>query len=144
MESQSPSLCSGMLVLEPSETTYQGLVRYLAGMASVPKGDQQVVEEYFASEVGKPVQLLGVSTASFGQCIGRQAIPGGDLPSFIHKSDMANSCFKVAAQPELCRDSRLGQHWRRHFCEAAAEAGIGGSKVDKLCGPSSQAEWDEV
>lgn len=144
LEVQSASLCSGMLVIEPSEETYQGIVQYLSQMPSVPKSDQQVVEEYFTRKLGKPAKLLNTSIASFGQCIGRRAIPGGGLPSFVHKFDESNTCFRVNARPEWCRRSRVARIWRRHFCEAAEEAELAGPEVQHLCGPLAQIIWEDA
>lgn len=122
-EKQSDDVCSGFLVLEPSEATYRNMVNYMGSQDSVPGGDQQVIADYFANVRKTPVSLLNVSTASFGQCMGR-AIPGNVLPAFAHKSEWSNSCFQLGASQETCQQVPLGQYWHNRFCKAAQVAQI--------------------
>jgi len=136
-ERQSDQVCSGMLVLEPSQNTYDGLVAHLAHMPSALDGDQQVTAEYF----GKSAKLLNASVASFGQCLGR-TIPKNTTPIFVHKSEWHNSCFRHDAKPIDCRDNPLGVYWRHHFCKGARKAGVGGEEVDFFCGSVADKLWD--
>jgi len=136
---QATGVCSGMLLLKPSEDTYQGLIRHLASMETVPGGDQQVVDTYF-KKVKNPVKLLEVETATFGQCVGK-AIPGGKLPTFVHKSDWLNSCFHLGAAAEDCVTHPLGRYWHENFCSAISIAGIGGDRLEEFCSPAQATLW---
>lgn len=136
---QSSGVCSGMMVFRPSESIYQGMVRYLGNKSSVPLGDQQVIAEYFDRVRQTPIQLLGTEDASFGQCIGKVPGPGG-MPAFVHKSDWSNSCFNKDADPIGCRGHPLGPYWRTHFCRAAKAAGVSGTQVAKACRQEDQEQ----
>lgn len=129
-QQQSSGVCSGFLLLEPSETRYEALVRYMGAMDSAPGGDQQVIADYFEA-LHEPVKLLNVSTASFGQCVGK-AIPGGVTPAFVHKSEWVNSCFRLGAEASECRQLPLGHYWHDHFCRAALLAQLSG-KLGGFC-----------
>mmetsp|Transcript_120184 Transcript_120184/g.256483 ORF Transcript_120184/g.256483 Transcript_120184/m.256483 type:complete len:378 (+) Transcript_120184:154-1287(+) len=120
---QSEGVCSGFLLLEPSEKTYLDIIDYMGTLVSAPGGDQQVIADFFETARQDPVRLLPVSTASFGMCIGR-GIPGGGLPAFVHKSGWHNRCFQLGPQTESCKTNPLGSYWHKRFCLAAFDMGV--------------------
>mmetsp|Transcript_107745 Transcript_107745/g.300288 ORF Transcript_107745/g.300288 Transcript_107745/m.300288 type:complete len:356 (-) Transcript_107745:86-1153(-) len=131
---QSDSLCSGMMLLEPSEGTYQELVRFMSTLNSAPGGDQEIIARFFTEVKREPVHLLNVSTASFGQCIGK-GIPGGVIPALVHKSGWENSCFQFGADEATCSRHPLGKYWHNHLCAAISLTGISASALGRPCSP---------
>jgi len=106
------AMCSGIMLLFPSEDDYSGLLDYAGAMPSVPKGDQQLIWEYFSRVKSHSVGFLSDADASFGRCLGKFKSPytnpdgsqvGGvwSVPAFVHKSggwkdendEYSNVCF---------------------------------------------------
>mmetsp|Transcript_26275 Transcript_26275/g.83172 ORF Transcript_26275/g.83172 Transcript_26275/m.83172 type:complete len:365 (-) Transcript_26275:345-1439(-) len=131
---QSAGACSGMLLLEPSEATYQGLIDFMGTLNSAPGGDQEVIARFFDEVLHEPLKLLKTSTASFGQCLGK-TIPGGGISAFVHKSDWENRCFRLGAEAAECRSHPLGRYWHDHFCRASKAAAISGASLSQFCMP---------
>jgi len=135
-------LCSGLLVIQPDEEIYQGMVRYAETGARqwYTNGDQKLIRNYFEYVKGTPVKLLSTADASFGKCIGHT--PGipyhsfgpWNMPSFVHKSSVYNECFdhnpavqlkKInGSTVNICHYHPLGPYWRNLFCEATNVAGV--------------------
>lgn len=132
VEQQSHQVCSGLVVLTPSEDTYQGLIKHMAGLSNAPGGDQQIIEDYFGGEAHAPVKLLSPREASFGQCLNR-SMPGHEVPTFVHKSDRTNTCFHLGANSSKCRRHPLGTYWHDHFCKGVRAAGISGERLESFC-----------
>lgn len=112
----SKDVCSGLLVLEPSRSTYECMVQY-ASQHETPGGDQRVIQGFFKNALKEPIQLLDLTVASFGQCLDKMHT----TPAFVHKSDQENKCFQAHALASDCK-SDLGVAWRRHFCQAVKQA----------------------
>lgn len=138
-EVQAHNACSGLLVLEPSLDTYEGMVKFMSEKKSIPGGDQEVVQNYFAEVMQEPVRLVSPSVASFGQCVGT-SIPGGAVPAFVHKSEWENNCFQMGAKASQC-SSKLALTWRRHFCEALRKTGL---HVTGEPATYCSAEWERL
>jgi len=97
-ELDAKPVCSGIMLLSPSQEDFLGLLRYFAKIsAKITHGDQELIELYFKNEKKAPVQLLSPLEASFGQCTGSALSPyirrdGKDVPgiwtvpAFVHKS----------------------------------------------------------
>mmetsp|Transcript_105683 Transcript_105683/g.209984 ORF Transcript_105683/g.209984 Transcript_105683/m.209984 type:complete len:488 (+) Transcript_105683:66-1529(+) len=141
-EDQQNWLCSGLLLIQPNEEIYQGLVNYAQTGADqwYTNGDQKLIRNYFEFVKHTPVKLLSTADASFGKCVGHT--PGipyhsfgpWNMPSFIHKSSIYNECFdhnpavqlkKInGSTVNICHYHPLGPYWRNLFCEATNIAGV--------------------
>jgi len=161
----APGICSGIMSLEPSIDTYNGLIQYAGRViATLNRGDQQLISQYFAQVVQKPVQLLDDADAAFGQCLGGatglgfEHVPTGswwDTRAFIHKSggfgntndnDYNNVCFSSNMTRQryviggniinACHFHPLAAYWRGLFCEAASIVGARMSEVMTFCSDS--------
>eukprot|EP00419_Tripos_fusus_P009896 CAMPEP_0172667856 /NCGR_PEP_ID=MMETSP1074-20121228/8693_1 /TAXON_ID=2916 /ORGANISM="Ceratium fusus, Strain PA161109" /LENGTH=332 /DNA_ID=CAMNT_0013484425 /DNA_START=231 /DNA_END=1229 /DNA_ORIENTATION=+ len=135
-------LCSGLMLIEPSEETYWGLLKYAATKKEWWKnGDQKLIDDYFREVRGDPVKLLDVTEAAFGKCLGRipnlfRETPGEvwNMPAFVHKSSVHNECFYflIAAQlreiqghtVNICHFNPLGAAWRDAFCDGLRIGGV--------------------
>jgi hypothetical protein len=91
------AMCSGIMLLYPDEDDFNGLLDYARRNPHLPKGDQQLIWEYFAKERSRPIGFLSDLDASFGRCLGQFASeytnPDGkqvggvwNTPAFVHKS----------------------------------------------------------
>merc|ERR1712151_1160747 len=96
---ETETRCSGLMLLEPSEEHYQGLLRYANSLKKLFKADQELIVGYFNDVVKKPPQLFDHREATFGHCLGH--VPGVNstqilkrwkfespwrMPAFAHKS----------------------------------------------------------
>mmetsp|Transcript_50143 Transcript_50143/g.160461 ORF Transcript_50143/g.160461 Transcript_50143/m.160461 type:complete len:417 (-) Transcript_50143:195-1445(-) len=150
-ESAQNWLCSGLMLIQPDEQTYQSLRLYAESGDRDwwTNGDQKLIRNYFRHVAGNPVRLLGVSEASFGKCLGQtpklKLHSGGpwNIPSFIHKSSEYNECFEFNMAKQLrkingttvniCHYHPLGPHWRRLFCDAVEFIGVKTNHTDQFC-----------
>mmetsp|Transcript_42389 Transcript_42389/g.112174 ORF Transcript_42389/g.112174 Transcript_42389/m.112174 type:complete len:704 (+) Transcript_42389:61-2172(+) len=158
-----PSVCSGIVLLEPNRSDFVGIQKFADSGANTLKGDQGVIEAYFRDAKKRPIHMMSDMEASFGQCIGKAASPFIDtdgqpfrgswnLPAFVHKSGgwgntnnnvYINVCFshKIARQyytignetVNVCHYHPLGPYWRNLFCEAVASAGLTDPEVNAFC-----------
>uniref|UniRef100_A0A7S2Q1N9 Uncharacterized protein n=1 Tax=Zooxanthella nutricula TaxID=1333877 RepID=A0A7S2Q1N9_9DINO len=113
-------VCSGIVLVYPSEADFHGLVSFAWKIGyTLTAGDQQLIERYFAEVKRSPVQLLSPAEASFGQCAGAAATPLLDraghpesgiwgTPAFVHKSGgwdntVKNSYSSVCFTHDLAR-----------------------------------------
>lgn len=156
------SVCSGIMLVFPNETDYNGMLEYAnSPKADFAKGDQGIIDQYFR-ETHRHIGLLLDLEAAFGQCIGTASSPYvyGDgssvkgtwsMPTFVHKSggwslhdaDYFNVCFQPNVTQQLyevawekinvCHYHSLGRRWRRHFCVATAMLAIHTPMVDSYC-----------
>merc|ERR1712048_1112175 len=145
-------LCSGLVLLEPSEETYWSLRKYAETTSSEwwKQGDQKLIRDYFKEVLDKPVKLLNLTDAAFGKCL--SSIPSilGDnlnlpltIPAFVHKSSVQNECFSFITAKQLveidgslvntCQYHPLGPYWRDLFCEALLIIGSGTNATDVFC-----------
>jgi hypothetical protein len=149
-------LCSGLMLIEPSEETYQGMLKYAATKKDWWRnGDQKLIDEYFREVRGHPVKLLDVTEAAFGKCLGRipnlfRETPGEvwNMPAFVHKSSVHNECFYflIAAQlreiqgqtVNICHFNPLGAAWRDVFCDGLLMSRVTTDVTRSFC---SDALW---
>jgi len=128
-------LCSGLMLIKPSEETYQGLLKYATTKKQWWRnGDQRLIDDYFREVRDDPVKLLDVREAAFGKCLGRipnlfSETPGEvwNMPAFVHKSSVHNECFYFLIAEQLreiqgqtvnvCHFNPLGAAWRDVFCD---------------------------
>lgn len=154
-------LCSGLMLLQPSEDTYQGLLAFAGAQQSLNMADQELIERYFRAVAKARPRTFGHLEASFGHCLGM--VPGINasdilakwgfespwrLPAFVHKSSSGNECFSfdVARQIRLmdgvrmniCHYHPLGAHWRDAFCSATRALSVSTDSIAKFC---NDAEW---
>jgi len=144
-------LCTGLLLVAPSEETYQGLVRFAAksaGHARV-RGDEALIQEYFERDSERPVRLLDSADAAYGKCLGSTPnipyhSPGSwNMPAFVHKSAVRNECFyfdlakqQVVLNGEkvnICTYHPLGAFWREMFCDAVKTMGVKTNTTEVFC-----------
>lgn len=129
-------LSGGLLLIAPSEQTFQGLQRYAEDGPHEwwAHGDQALIHGYFRDVVNRPVRFLDAVDASYGKCIGRMPSipydsPGPwNVPAFVHRSSLHNECFyfDIASQKaemngkvvNMCNYHPLGPYWRDMFCDA--------------------------
>jgi len=153
---RQPKVCSGIMLLYPNISDYEGMLAFDAKSPNLNHGDQQLISEYFSKVRGTKVQLLDDVDASFGQCLGRAPSPYRNsdgsavrgiwsTPSFVHKSGgwgdtdnnaYNNVCFShnmsrqyyilAGLTVNVCHYHPLGAYWRALFCEATALAGVAG------------------
>jgi hypothetical protein len=155
------AVCSGLMLLYPSEEDYRGLLKY-AETAETTHGDQELISKYFAEVHKKPINLLNDLEAAFGQCLGTASTPfqpsGGvgrgfwNTPAFVHKSGgwgntnenvYINVCFSRIVSRQyykagdsivnVCHYHPLGAYWRSLFCDATTFLGIRTTTVDAYC-----------
>jgi len=145
-------LCSGLMLIKPSEETYQGLLKYAEQMDTKwwANGDQRLIHYYFKNVVRKPVKLLDLQEAAFGKCLGivpnvLNETPGEtwNMPAFVHKSSVHNECFYFIIAKQLrevdgrlvniCHYHPLGQYWRDLFCDALRVIGTKNAIADAFC-----------
>lgn len=145
-------LCSGLMLIEPSEDTYHGLLDYAADPANslFNNGDQKLIHEYHKNVAGHPVQLLNLTEAAFGECLGTipslfQEASGSSwtIPAFVHKSSQGNECFNFLISEQLhevegtvvnvCHHHPLGPHWRDVFCDGLRILGVSTDATDAFC-----------
>jgi len=157
------TMCSGIMLLFPSMSDYQGILSYAnSSAADLSKGDQKVIMQYFSTYTKRPIHLLSDVEAAFGQCIGtaqspylepdRTEVKGlWSIPSFVHKSGgwasrdstFFNVCFQHNVTLQLfrvgsttvnvCQYHPLGAFWRSRFCEAASLMGLHQPSVAAYC-----------
>jgi hypothetical protein len=156
--------CSGIMLLEPNEDTFAGMMQYSSTLRSLYFGDQALIEGYFRDILGTPVRLLDHVDAAFGHCIGR-TLPGvsnrdmqspvvkhiWDIPAFVHKSSRENECFGFNYTLQLvsnngttqntCDNHPLGKWWRELFCDAASITEITSSSVFSVCNDFAQSTY---
>lgn len=145
-------LCSGLMLIEPSEETYQGLLEY-AGRADTgwwDNGVQKLIHDYYEKVLGQPVQLLNITEAAFGKCLG--VIPSlfhesigtsWKIPAFVHRSSVKNECFYFVIADQLqevkgtlvniCHYHPLGPYWRDIFCDGARMLGVKTDATEAFC-----------
>jgi len=140
-------VCSGIMVVEPSEKTYDDLMSFADNLTDFPNGDQLVIDQYFREGRKEPIQMLPPWDADFGfmafghwksqqlegcgRCLAGRLPPAisnmnsSDLiPAFVHKADFTNQCFRLSKH--LMRNCSLpvyGSYWRDNFCAATAKVG---------------------
>lgn len=153
--------CSGLMLLQPSEDTYQGLLKYAGTLQKLSMADQELIVRYFRSVAKTQLRTFEHLEASFGHCLGM--VPGINsseisakwgfespwrLPAFVHKSSTGNECFSfdVARQVRwvdgsrmnICHYHPLGAYWRDAFCSATRALKVSTDSVAKFC---DDAEW---
>lgn len=147
-------LCSGFMLIEPSEDTYHQLIEY----AERPdnrwweNGDQKLISDYF-HYVGQPVRLLPITEAAFGKCLSTipslfdnetsSMVSAWELPAYVHKSSTKNECFSFDMLQQLqlvegtlvniCHYHPLGRYWRDLFCEAVQIIGVKTLNTNVYC-----------
>jgi len=156
-------VCSGIMLLYPNASDYNGLLEYAEEVGDLQGGDQQLISRYFAIKRGLPINLLSDLEAAFGLCLGTAPSPylnpdgssvSGvwDIPSFVHKSGgwgntnantYNNACFMphIARQQyvvgnttlNMCQYHPLGPYWRSLFCDAIARVGIHLREIRAFC-----------
>jgi hypothetical protein len=161
-----PKVCSGIMLLRPNTSDFDGLMRLDAEHPAWASGDQQLISTYFSRIRGDPIHLLSDLEASFGQCLGRAPTPyrnkdgtavrgSWSTPSFVHKSGgwgdtdnnaYNNVCFshRMARQVyvkdgraiNVCHFHPLGAYWRSLFCEATELLGVKLLEVAAFCSDS--------
>jgi len=144
-----PGVCSGIMLLYPNASDFEGLLEYDERHPNLDHGDQQLISDYFRIVRKAPINLLDDLEASFGQCLGKAKSPyrnsdGSGVhgvwstPSFVHKSGgwgdtdnniYNNVCFQHNVTRQyysvgglvlnICHYHPLGAYWRNLFCEAA-------------------------
>jgi hypothetical protein len=134
-DGSSDRLSSGILLIEPGEATYKGLLEHAnrTHREWSSDGDQGLIRHYF-KHINQPVQLLEASDAAFGMCLGHT--PGlpynspsqWNIPAFVHRSSVNNECFYIDVAKQMvnvkgtvvnvCHFHPLGQYWRDLFCDA--------------------------
>lgn len=152
-------LCSGLMLIEPSEDTYDGLTKYAAEGSNKwwTNGDQKLIRGYFEDVKRQPVQLLDTTVASFGRCLGklpnvRYSSPGPwNVPAFVHKSSVSNECFDFDVDAQMatidgkvvniCTYHPLGPYWRDAFCDAMDIAGARTNETDAYC---DDVRWSQA
>jgi len=144
-------LCSGLMLIEPSEDTYRDILKYAAtgDRQWWTNGDQKLIRNYFQFVKSTPVRLLSTSDASFGRCLGQTPglpypSPGQwDTPAFVHKSSDGNECFDFDMAKQLksingievniCQYHPLGPYWRDLFCDAIRTVGVMDDTIVRFC-----------
>mmetsp|Transcript_22596 Transcript_22596/g.65105 ORF Transcript_22596/g.65105 Transcript_22596/m.65105 type:complete len:448 (-) Transcript_22596:93-1436(-) len=144
-------LSTGLMLISPSEETFQGLQRYAANTSSEwwTHGDRKLIWDYFKHVVERPVRLLDVADASYGKCLGRTPnipyeSPGPwNVPAFVHRSSWNNACFFPdlgeqqamlnGAMVNICNYHPLGSFWRDLFCDAAKKVGVKVNLTEVFC-----------
>jgi len=150
---REPNLLCLMLV-EPSQETYDGIVQYAAGEGSLTEwwihGDEKLISDYFKNIVFKPIHLLELGEASFGRCLGKspnipyEASDGPwNFPAFIHRSSLKNECFDFNLDAQLttldgkvvnfCTYHPVGPYWRDTFCNALDRIDIKTNDTQAYC-----------
>eukprot|EP00931_Biecheleriopsis_adriatica_P061617 TRINITY_DN37053_c0_g1_i1.p1 TRINITY_DN37053_c0_g1~~TRINITY_DN37053_c0_g1_i1.p1 ORF type:complete len:361 (-),score=55.30 TRINITY_DN37053_c0_g1_i1:516-1598(-) len=154
-EFRGNAFCSGMMLLEPSEEKYKGLVEYSDTAKDTRMGDQGLIAEYYSKVRKEDVHLLDHSVAAFGHCLGKlpgvpyregeSKVPGvWDMPAFVHKSSRKNECFDFNLSRQtlsvegsvrnVCDYNPYGPYWRGLFCEAVEMSGVTSGDVRRFCG----------
>jgi hypothetical protein len=156
-------VCSGIMLLYPNASDFQGMIQHAEVMDDLTDGDQQLISSYFAVKRKKAISLLSDLEAAFGQCIGKPPAPyinadGSavwgiwNMPSFVHKSGgwgntndnlYSNVCFMPnitmqlytvgGATLNMCQFHPLGPYWRRLFCDAIAVMGVRLEELEAFC-----------
>lgn len=143
---------SGLMLIEPNEDTYQGLLDYAADSASewFSNGDQKLIHDYYQKVVETPVQLLNFTEAAFGKCLGsipslfNQSVGSSwNIPAYVHKSSERNECFNFAVGEQLrevkgtlvnvCHHHPLGPYWRDNLCDGLRTLGVKTDATDTFC-----------
>mmetsp|Transcript_113797 Transcript_113797/g.332409 ORF Transcript_113797/g.332409 Transcript_113797/m.332409 type:complete len:484 (+) Transcript_113797:73-1524(+) len=144
--------CSGLMLIEPSEDTYQGLLQF-ARSTTIKwwvDGDQRLLQHYFQDVARTPMKLLDLADAAFGKCLGVipnlfNETPGEiwNMPAYVHKSSVKNECFyfiiaKQLRQVEgrtvnICHYHHLGSYWRELFCQGLAEIRVKTPVTEAYC-----------
>jgi len=95
---QQPHVCSGIMLLYPNASDFEGFLELDAQQHGGWKhGDQQLISHYFKEVRKRPINLLHDLEASFGQCLGKatsfyknkdnSSVTGAwSTPNFVHKS----------------------------------------------------------
>jgi len=121
------AMCSGIMLLFPDMDDYAGLLDY-ASRSITPKGDQQLIWEYFSRVRSHAVGFLSDVDASFGQCLGkfkspytnpdRSQVKGvWNTPAFVHKSGgwkdengkYSNVCFSHVLSNQFYKEESTGR-----------------------------------
>jgi len=145
-------LCSGLMLIEPNEDDYRGLLDYSEKSESKwwDNGDQRLILEYFRDIAGQPVQLLDISEAAFGKCLDMIPNPFNEsmgsswnIPAFVHKSSVHNECFYFIIAHQLreiegtlvnvCHYHPLGPYWRDQFCDGLRVLGVKFDSTETFC-----------
>lgn len=154
-------LCSALMLVEPSEETYNGLLQYAATLEKLPQGDQQLIAQYFSEVAKTPPGRFEHLEASFGHCLGM--VPGINatqikkkwhfespwrMPAYVHKSSTGNECFSfnVARQMRwadgvpynVCHYNPLSNLWREGLCSAVRLLKSSTGAIDSYC---DDAQW---
>jgi len=140
---EEPSMCSGVMLVSPSEDTYNGMLKFAESLSKLPEGDQRLIDLYHKEVAKEPVQLFNFSVVDYGFCVGVRKVPAlrgpeglGEIaiPAVVHKFSERNECFTVkfwhqmfslgtGVRTNLCQYNPLGPHWRDLFCTAAELVG---------------------
>lgn len=153
-------LCSALMLLEPSQETYNGLLAYAASLEKLPQGDQQLIAQYFTQIAKTPPGRFEHLDASFGHCLGM--IPGVNnssiepkwkfespwrLPAYVHKSSTANECFTFQVGRQIkyadgvpynvCHYNPVSNLWREGLCSAVRITDTTTQDIDRYCDDAS-------
>lgn len=153
---ESPKLNSGLMLVEPSEATFQGILAYAESLTALPDADQQLILGYYENVAQQKVRHFDVLDAAFGHCIGM--VPGINntdisskwgfespwrLPAFVHKSSSGNDCFSFDMSRQhrlhngrnvnICHYNPVAAHWRDVFCDAVRIIGSTTPKIQDYC-----------
>mmetsp|Transcript_73350 Transcript_73350/g.137076 ORF Transcript_73350/g.137076 Transcript_73350/m.137076 type:complete len:326 (+) Transcript_73350:81-1058(+) len=132
------SMNSGLMLLRPSKSVFEGMMRYADSLKSLLGGDQELIMRYFEEVRNQKVHLLGEKTAHFGHCV-----KDGDetTPRFVHKPGSLLPCLKALGRLRAkhsfavsvlhkCRVEGLGNVWRRSLCSSGLQKD---KAVDAFC-----------
>jgi len=154
-------LCSALMLLEPRQELYNGLINYAASQEKMPQGDQQLIAQYFTRIAKTEPQRFEHLDASFGHCLGM--IPGINhtdilskwkfespwrLPAYVHKSSTGNECFSFFVGRQIrwadgvpynvCHYNPVSTLWRDGLCSAVRILNTSTQDIDKYC---DDAQW---
>lgn len=145
---KEPTVGSGVMMVQPDDSTYRELLEYLRGVPELPNSSQRLVSQYFSTKQPGSFSLLSDVDAGFGRCLGRAPTPYlnhdrsevrglWNMPAFVHRSGgwqhlgaeaYGNVCFSIDMARQrytkgnhtinVCHYHPLGAYWRDHFCEA--------------------------
>lgn len=161
-ERNVPKVCSGIMLMYPNRTDYEGLLAFANAQTDLPNGDQQLISDYFSSVHKKPINFLSDVEASFGHCLGKTPSPYINpdktsvwgvwgTPTFSHKSggwrntrdEHSNLCFQHLVAHQLfrvgtltfnvCHYHPLGSYWRNLLCESAVKLELRMPEVIMFC-----------
>jgi len=126
---KSSKACSGLMVINPSKRIFYEMLGYAFGESTrIHRGDQELIETFFADVMKDPVRILSPDKVSFSHCASRSI--------FSHGSECFE--FKRIAEGSTkwntsgCQNSNV-RRWTELFCGGVTTAGITYSKVASFC-----------